>query len=120
MRIASDGKPYDVDNLPNDDGRPDEVEVIQYLRPSKEGRRMLAPVGEDYVEKAKDLIITAEWLGSTINICVRRKGESEEKEYCKIAVNGPGKKSPTNILREIIDYLVKEKQMYDSVYTLIT
>ena len=78
MRIARDGKPYDVDLLPNDNGREDELEVIQYLRPDGRRRRMLAPVGVEYVKKAKNLIITAEWLGGTINICGRRKGESEE------------------------------------------
>ena len=104
MRIASDGKPFDIDNFDEDTG-PAEVEIIQFLRPSARRRRMLAEVGEDLAVKAKDLIISGEELGTgKVAIYVRRKGEPAEAEHLELAENGPGKNSPTEVLKRMIEH----------------
>ena len=46
VRIAKDGKPFDVDNIRNELHQ-DEIEVIQFLRPNGQRRRMAAPVGKE-------------------------------------------------------------------------
>jgi hypothetical protein len=102
MRIASDGLAFDIDNLDEDAG-PGDVEIIQFLRPNGQRRRMLTYVGEELAAKAKDLIISAEELGTgQVAIYVRRKGESEEEERLELAENGPGKNSPTEVLKRMI------------------
>lgn len=101
MRIAKDNKPFDVDNF--GDLSPGEVEVIQFLRPDGERRRMAAPVGEEYVLMAKDLILSAEELTTgEIAIYARKIGEPEEAEISEIAVNGPGDNSPSECLKRLI------------------
>jgi len=104
MRIASDSLSFDIDNLDEDAG-PGEVEIIQFLRPGGRRRRMLADVGEDLAAKAKDLIISTEELGNgEVAIYARRKGESEEEECLELAENGPGKNSPTEVLKRMIEH----------------
>jgi len=103
MRIASDGKPFDVDYIPGDTG-PGEVEIIQFLRPDGRRRRMTATVGEELAAKAGGLIISAEELGTgEVAIYVRRKDEPEETEHLELAENGPGKNSPNEVLKRMID-----------------
>lgn len=107
MRIAKDGKPFDVDNLP-DNGNSDEVEIIQYLRPNGRRRRMLAQVGEEIAKLAQNLIITAEELsGMGVSITIRKQGEPEENELIDIANNGPGENSPTNVIIKLIKRINK-------------
>jgi len=102
--IAKDGKPFDIVNI--DKILPHEVEVIQFLRPNGQRRRMAAPVGEDYVKKAKNLILSVEELASgAVVIYGRRINETEEKEISDIAFNGSGDKEPSKILQRIIDRL---------------
>lgn len=101
MRIAKDGKPFDVDNIP--ELHSDEVEIIQFLRPDGRRRRMAVSVGLELGEKAKNLIISAEELTTgEIAVYVRKIGEPEEKESIEIAVNGPGEKSPTECVKRLI------------------
>jgi len=101
MRIAKDGKPFDVDNF--GELRKGEVEVIQFLRPNGKRRRMGSPVGKEYVKKAKNMIISAEELTTReIVVYVRKKNEPKKKEISEIAVNGPGDKSPTECLKRLI------------------
>ena len=103
MRIASDGKPFDVDNITEDAGLGD-VEIIQFLRPNGRRRRMLADVGEELAAKAKDLIISAEELQTgKVAIYTRRKSEPVEAERLELAENGPGKNSPTEVLKRMIE-----------------
>ena len=102
MRIASDGKPFDVDNITEDAGLGD-VEIIQFLRPNGRWRRMLAEVGKELAEKATGLIISCEELGTgEVAIYVRRKDESKESEHLELAENGPGKNSPNEVLKRMI------------------
>lgn len=103
MRIAKDGKSFDVDNL--SDLEPFEVEVIQFLRPDGRRRRMAVSVGEKLAEKAKNLIISAEELTTAgeIAIYVRKIDEPEVNETMEIAVNGPGENSPAEVVRRLIE-----------------
>ena len=106
MRTAKDGKPFDIDGM-GDLGE-HEIEVIQFLRPGGARRRMASPVGKKYVEKAKDMIISAEELTTgEIAIYVRLKDESEEKEIMELAENGPGDNEPTKVLQRLIDKKAK-------------
>lgn len=110
MRVAKDGKPFDVDLIPGE-AREDEVEVIQFLLPNARRRRMLAPVGKEYAEKADGLILSAELLKTGgLAFYARRIGEDEEKEKMEFAVNGPGPHSPTEVLRRLIDAFNKESK----------
>jgi hypothetical protein len=116
-RIAADGKPFDIDNL----GRatfPDEVEVIQYLRPNGLRRRITVPYKSDLIAKATGMIIEAECLpDGNVAIWVRNKDEDEEKQLLDIAVNGPGERSPSTILEKLINekfgQLLHKKEVLD-------
>lgn len=104
MRIASDGLAFDIDNLDENAG-PGDVEIIQFLRPAGRRRRMLVDVGKELAAKAKDLIISAEELGTgKVAIYVRRKGDPKEAEHLDLAENGPGKNSPTEALKRMIEH----------------
>ena len=101
MRIASDGKPFDID-LIEEEAAAGEVEITQFLRPDGRRRRMLAEVGEELAAKAKNLIISTEELGTgKVAIYVRRKGSAEHLEF---AENGPGGNSPTEVLKRMIEH----------------
>jgi len=113
MRIAKDGKPFDVDNLAYLPCGPAGVEIIQFLRPDGMRRRMLAEVGEELAKKAKNLIISAEELTTgEIAIYVRKVGEPEPEvnEAVEIAVNGSGDKSPNECLKRLIKRCVDQKE----------
>lgn len=101
MRIASDGKPFDIDNMGSlSSGK---IEVIQFLRPNGKRRRMAVDVGEEFVVMAKDMIISAEELTTgEVAVYVRRKGEPEVNEIMEVAINGPGKNSPTECVKRLI------------------
>jgi len=101
MRLAKDGKPFDVEYL--HELRPYEVEIIQFLRPNGRRRRITAVVGLELAEKANNLIISAEELTTgEIAIYVRKIGEPEVNETMEIAINGLGEKSPTEVLKRLI------------------
>lgn len=101
MRIAKDGKPFDIDNF--GDLQPGEVEVIQFLRPDGRRRRMAAMVGEEYSLMAVDLVLSAEELTTgRVAIYARKIDEPEENETTEIAENGPGENSPTDCLIRVI------------------
>lgn len=90
--------------------RSNEVELTQYLRPNGTPTKVFAPVGEDYVAKAKNLVLSAEVLTTgEVVIYARRRDESDEKEINEIATNGPGEKSPTACLKHLIDRLGSEQ-----------
>lgn len=106
FRLAKDGLMYDIDNIAGELSE-NEVEVIQFLRPSGKRRRMVAPVGKEAAEKAKSLILSAEMLmGGTLALYARKVGESEEGkrigERMELAENGPGNNSSTNVLKRLI------------------
>ena len=78
---------YDIDNIEviKDD---DVVEVCQYLRPDGRKRKMAAPLGKEYHEKAKGLVISAEKLMTgLIVIYIRREGQDPEDEQSRILSN---------------------------------
>lgn len=94
--------------------RPDEVAVIQYLRPFGKPSRVFAPVGEDYVAKAKGMILSSEVLRTgEVMVYARWKDEKQEKEITSLCVNGPGWNGPTASLKRLIDRKLAEKK--DSV-----
>jgi len=110
--LARDGKPYDV---PNTDliATDDELEIIQYLRPTGTRRRVLAKVGKNYVKKANNLIISTEVLiDGQIAIWVRHKNEPEEKERVEFAENcfdEKSEKNPNAVLKRMIDKYATRK-----------
>ena len=86
--------------------KPGDLEVTQYRRPHGTKERVFASVGEKYVDMAKDknLVISAEWLPTgKIVIWVQHKNDPVEKERTYIADNGPGKNSPTEVLKRAIE-----------------
>ena len=103
--IAKDGKPFDVEDalVLN----PGEIEVIQFLTPSGKRRRMAVLVGEDYVEKAEKLILSAEILNNKqVALYARGINESKEKDKIMLAINGPGINNTIIILKKLIDTFV--------------
>ena len=109
MRIAKDGKSFDVDTI-GGDLAPDEVEIIQFLRPGGKRRRMAATVGADTVRRADDLIISAEELiTGEVALYGRKIGEKKENEIVLLAENRPGEKSPNVILTQLIKELTKKE-----------
>jgi len=103
FRIAKDGLPFDEEGIAGALAD-DEVEVIQFMRPDGSRKRMVAPVGKELAKKAKHLILSAEHLRTgQIAIYARRIGDSEEGERLELAENGPGKDSPTNVLKRLIE-----------------
>jgi hypothetical protein len=108
MRIASDGRPYEVDNISREAGE-DEAEVIQYLKPDGRRRRMLAPVGDDHARLAKRLgmILSAESLGDGESVVLygRLPTDDPGHEIMRLAVNGPGAYDPSEVLKRMISAL---------------
>lgn len=87
-----------------------EVQVIQYLRPDGRKREMLVEVGEDYVEKAQDMFLSAEELTTgEIAVYARFNDETDEDERLELAINGPGDKNPTAMLQKVIDKKYTER-----------
>ncbi len=110
MKIAKDGKPFDVDNI-NGSQKDDEVEIIQYLRPDARRRRMVAKVGTEVAALAKDLVLTCEDLGTgLINLTARFTWQPEEQECSEIAINGPGAGSPAKVLAVLIKQVAAVKK----------
>jgi hypothetical protein len=101
MKLAKDGKPYDIVNI--SEVEDNEVEIIQYLRPAGRRRLMTCLVGEDLKKMARDHIISAEVLRTgEIAIYIRKKGEPAESEHLAIAYNGPGPNNPQKVLKRLI------------------
>ena len=108
MAIAPDGRPYDIDNI-HADKKPNEIEIIQYMRPTGERRKMIAEIDIETAKKADGLIISCEVLPTNeILIYARRKDQKTEQEKMNIAVNGPGANSPNNTLKLLINRAWKE------------
>ena len=111
FRTAKDGLPFDMDDNLIGSLADDEVEIIQFVRPNAERKRMVASVGKDLAKKAKDLILSAEHLRTGhIAIYVRRIGEAEEAEHTELAENRLGRNSPTNVLKRLIERMSEEKK----------
>lgn len=109
MRTAKDGKPFDIDNLIGQ--RPDEVEVIQFLRPDGKRRRVTVTVGREIAKQAENMVLSAEELGTgDVVVYARFIGEGVERGTSELAVNGPGDKSPTACLKRLIEKKFKERR----------
>jgi len=87
MRVAPDGKPYQVDNL-NRELYDNEVEIIQFLRPNGKRRFMTCEVSLDVARMSRNMVISAEQLTTgEVAIYVRDKAESIESEMIGIVEN---------------------------------
>ena len=110
MRLAKDGKPFDVDDA--GDLQDNEVEIIQFLRPGGRRRRMACEVSPETKKLAENQILSAEELGTgAIIIYSRFVGEEGEKEILGRAVNGPGENSPTNVLERLVKKKAEEEKL---------
>jgi len=110
MRIAKDGKPFDVDHI-RDSLRKEEVEIIQFLRPNGRRRRMVAEIGEKHAAMARDMILSAEELmDGTIAVCARFQDEPPELERIELAENGPGPNSPVDMLKRVIEQKTEDRE----------
>lgn len=109
MRRAKDGQLFDVEYVTTDTS-PNEVEVIQFLRPSGKRRRMLCAVGGKFADMAEDMILSGEELRTgEIVLYARFIDEDKEKEISEIAINGPGEHSPTECLKRLIEKKFKQR-----------
>jgi len=91
MRLAPDGKVYDVDNIckePNEN----EIEAIQYLRPDGKRRCMMAVIkNKKIVKYSRKMILSMEELRTgEVAFYARFKDEKEEEENIILLNNGPG------------------------------
>lgn len=108
MRIAKDGKLFDIDTA--GEAGNGYVEVIQFLRPNGQRRRMLAYLGADYVEKAKDMILSAEVLSTgVVAVYARFIDAQEHEEFVELAKNKPGPTTPSAMLQKLIDRKIAER-----------
>ena len=99
---GKDGKPFGVEDVLI--LKDDEVEVIQYLVPSGKRRRMAALVGQEYVKKAENLILSTEILNNKqVALYARGINESKEKDKIMIATNGPETNNTITVLKKLID-----------------
>jgi len=96
----------DLDLLEPIPKRDDEVELTQYIRPNGKKSIVYAPVGKDYVEKAKDFIFSTEILSTgVIAIYGKKVGQSDEDELTELANNFESLNTPTIALKRLIDRL---------------
>ena len=97
--------PRGIVHLPGDHvKRPDEIALVQYLRPNGRKKIVFAPVGEEWIDKARGMVISSEVLMTgQVAIYIRLESEKEETESSRFATNGPGPDSPTEVLRAMID-----------------
>lgn len=101
--LAKDGEKFDIDNIGRNPN-PDEVEVIQFLYPFGERRRMFAVVGKEIAKKAKNLILSCRKLpNGAVALYARRIGEPKDLEEARIAENGPGNNEPAKVLIKLIN-----------------
>lgn len=107
-RLAKDGRPFHLDDLGRD-SLPEEVEVIQYLRPGGSRRRLLVNVGKHHTELAADMILSAEVLTTgMIALWIRFRGEPVEAEEVAIAPNEND--LPIAALKDMIERKAAEKK----------
>ena len=86
------------------------VSLTVYRPPNGRGSRESCIVGKEHREKAEGMVLSAEILSSgEIALYGRYQEEKEEEELLEIAKNGPGEKSPANMLRKVIDNVYERK-----------
>ena len=84
--------------------KPNEVEIIQYLRPDGIRRRMIAVLNEDYAKRARNLVISAELLpGNMIAFYVSRADELDYEETHVYPNDTSNPEVGNEILKELID-----------------
>lgn len=80
------------------------VELTQYVRPSGRKETVTTEVTEEAAGHAKDMELSREvLLNGKVAIYGKYPSWEEEDEVCEIATNGPGIKSPPNVLMRVID-----------------
>jgi hypothetical protein len=83
-----------------------DVPVTQYLRPDGRKRTLYAPLGKEYVTKAKNMACSAEELRTgQLVLYVRWDYQDDEDELVEFATNEPGDDSPNIVLKGMIDKL---------------
>lgn len=88
---------------------PGEVYIVQFLRPDGRRQVVMAEVGEELAEKAREynLGLSAEWLpGGKVAIYGLTEEMDEDNEIVMLADNGPGENSPTKVLKRVIERLL--------------
>lgn len=98
-RIAADGYPFDIDNIGRD-LESNEIEIIQYLFPHGQRRRMITAIDEETATKSREMIVCAETKYNMVTLYCRMKGQPEEAEKIRIHQNGPG---INDALKELIN-----------------
>ncbi len=94
QHFTKDGKSFDEDNIIA--LKKGEVEVIQYIHPYFHRRRMAASLGEDYAEKAKNIVIEAVFPSTgnigwrTDELLISVKFPGQQNVCCSLVPNGPG------------------------------
>ena len=104
--IAPDGKMYHtVTSEVLRPLEPDEVELIEYVRPKGKRWKLVAKPGEEIAKKARELIIACEFVSSTNDVFffVRRKGELCSMEATYIRQNTSDPDEGNKILSEIVE-----------------
>ena len=111
QNLAKDGRPYDIVRPDVVDIDEDEVEVIQFLRPNGNRRKMVLKVGLETAKKAENMILSVEILRTgQLALYARWQGQPEEKEKLRLADNWKGENSPDVVLIRLIEQLSSEKQ----------
>jgi len=108
--IAKDGKAYDIVNSEVEDPlKSNEIEIIQYMRPTRRRRKLIAELDEETARKADDLVISAEVLRNRkVAFYARHKDKPEESEICMVRENDVGHPETGNkILKELINNVEK-------------
>lgn len=100
--IAKDGKSFNIDNI-NRKLEDNEVEIIQYLRPDAQRRRMVTTLTKELVSKANNMILSAEQTDHMhLAIYGRFVGQDEEDEITMIADNFESPNDPNAVLENMI------------------
>lgn len=108
--IAKDGKSYDIVSSEVEPPlKPNEIEIIQYMRPTRRRRKLIAEVDEDTARKADDIVVSAEVLrNGKVAFYARHKDKLEETEICMIRENDTENPETGNkILKELINRCVE-------------
>ena len=108
--IAKDGKAYDIVSSEVEEPlKSNEIEIIQYMRPTRRRRKLIAEVDEETARKADDIVISAEILRTgDVAFYARHKDKPEETEICMVRENDTEHPETGNkILKELIDKVKK-------------
>ena len=90
-------------------GKTGDVRITQYLGPSGKTTELIATIDEDHANKAKDMIISCEFVPpQNVMLYGRYKIDAVEDELTELGFNGPGDNSPNKALCRLIDRLASK------------